>query len=1401
MAQLKPEIASIFNRNPLVFYLNGTKIELQEPNPQWTLLDFIRSQHDLKGTKLGCGEGGCGACTVVVQTFNRGASSRGRIRHLAVNACLFPLIGVVGKHVITIEGLGHSENPHPLQERIAKLHGSQCGFCTPGIVMSLYALIRNSYDPESGEFTLSANDIELEGHLDGNLCRCTGYKPILQAARTFIVEDLKGKLSLPKTDEVGENELKADLPDVPYHSEQLPTRDLKKAFSCGRPGGCCRDTPSPGSCESVTSSGSATEANNSSSRNTESPLSSPDEKEKGNELSLNGQKTNHFATYIPHTELIFPPALRNFVKTPLYYGNNENIWLLPCTIDELLLIKEAYPGAKLVCGASETQIEVRFKDSSFPVSVYVSEIEELRYVQFPEDDEKLQDCDEIIIGGNTSLTDVENACQKLSRQLGQRGSVFEAMKKQLRYFAGRQIRNVASLAGNIVTASPISDINPLFVAANASLMIESKSGGKATLAMSDFFISYRTTKLPRDAIITGIRIPLPPRTSREVVKAYKQAKRKDDDIAIVTAAFRVRLSDDGVVTDVSLAYGGMAPLTIVTDKVMKYLIGKSWKNPTTLNESMKCLAAEFNLKYDVPGGMASYRRTLAISLFFRFWHEVVSDLKLGEVDPDLITEIHRGISSGSRDDYNPYEQKVVGKQIPHISALKQTTGEAEYIDDIPKQNRELFGAMVLSTRAHARLVEVDWRPALGPGLAVGYVDINSIPKDANLWGSVVKDEPLFADGEVFSHGQPIGLVYAETALQAQQAARAVKIVYEDLPAILTIDEAIEQNSFFPYGKMLKKGAAIEDKMEEIWSKCDRIFEGTTRIGGQEHFYLETNAALVIPNKEDRTYELWSSTQNSMETQEFVAQVTGVPSSRVNARVKRMGGAFGGKESRSVQLACLLAVAAKKEQRPMRCMLNRDEDMMTTGQRHPHQARWKVGTTSDGKLIALEADVYNNAGFSLDMSTAVMGRCLTHFDNCYEIPHVLLRGHVCRTNTHSNTAFRGFGGPQAMFFTETYMTAISEGLSIPIDDLRLRNLYKEGDRTPFLQKIDSDWHIPLLLTQIKEEANYEARKAAVDEFNRKHKYRKRGISLIPTKFGLSFATAIHLNQGAASVKIYADGSILLNHAGTEMGQGLYTKMIQIAAQELGVPVDSIFTQDTSSYQTANASPTAASSGSDLNGMAIKDACDQLNERLRPYREQFGQDAPMKIISTAAYKDRGVAISEIELDTLTGSHTVLRTDIKMDIGRSINPAIDYGQIEGAFIQGLGLFTMEESLWTASTGQLFTKGPSTYKIPTFGDIPQVFNVSVLRDVEGGWKGLRSVQSSKGVGEPPLFLGASVFFALREAVSVARGENEGKREGWNLDSPATGEKVRMAIGDEISKMGMVEKGAGEKGFFVTVA
>lgn len=504
--------------------------------------------------------------------------------------------------------------------------------------------------------------------------------------------------------------------------------------------------------------------------------------------------------------------------------------------------------------------------------------------------------------------------------------------------------------------------------------------------------------------------------------------------------------------------------------------------------------------------------------------------------------------------------------------------------------------------------------------------------------------------------------------------------------------------------------------------------------------------------------------------------------------------------------------------------------MTTGQRNPFQVHWKVGVSKDGMLQVLDADVYNNAGYSKDLSAAVMDRALTHMDNCYWIPHVHLRAHVCKTNTHSNTAFRGFGAPQGMYISESIMSAAADNLGISIDDLREKNLYKEGQLTPFLQRLE-DWHVPQILKQIREESDYDRRVKEVEEFNSTHKWKKRGICCIPTKFGLSFATAVHLNQAGALVHIYHDGSVLLAHGGTEMGQGLYTKMCQIAAQELNVSLDSIFTSETASNTVANTSPTAASSGSDLNGMAIQNACKQLNERLESYREKYGRDAPMKQLAHAAYLDRvnlsangfwkmpdvgflwgnyvdplpmyfyftqGAAISEVELDVLTGDHTVLRTDIKMDVGRSINPAIDYGQIEGAFVQGQGLFTMEESLWLTRGGQLFTRGPGTYKIPGFSDVPQDFRVSLLKGVP--WAKLRSIQSSKGIGEPPLFLGATVLFALREAVKAARKEMavEGEREKvLALDSPATPERLRLAVGDRIVKWAMVEAKEGEKGFF----
>ena len=1336
----------------LRFYLNGSKVTLDTADPEITLLEYLRGI-GLTGTKLGCAEGGCGACTVVISQYN---PTRRKIYHASANACLAPLVSVDGKHVVTVEGIGDVKNPHPAQERIAMGNGSQCGFCTPGIVMSLYALLRNHESP---------TEHEVEEAFDGNLCRCTGYRPILDAAQSF-------------------------------SNEKACSKSTENGGS-----GCCMENGTEGGCCKMKNGANGAE--------------------RGESEPIKRFTPPNLKEYSPDTELIFPPALRRHEYRPLAFGNKRKRWFRPATLKQLLEIKSANPSAKLIGGSTETQIETKFKAMNYSASVYVGDIAELRGYHFNED--------HIEIGGNVILTDVEKIMKDALEVYGkQRGQPFMAILDQLRYFAGRQIRNVGTPAGNLATASPISDLNPVFVSVNATLVAKSLDK-TVELPMSDFFKGYRTTALPADAVIASIRIPVA-REEGEYMRAYKQAKRKDDDIAIVNAALRVSLSDDNVVQSIDVVYGGMAPTTVAAKKTMRFLQGKPWLHPKLLEDAMNTLEEDFDLRFGVPGGMASYRRSLALSFFYRFYHETIREIdsKNRNPDSDAIQDIERDISSGKRDHDATlaYEKKVMGKEQPHVAALKQCSGEAQYTDDIPVQKNELFGVLVLSTKAHAKLKSVDPDPAFELPGVVEYVDHHDLasPK-ANWWGAPNCDEVFFAIDEVHTAGQPIGMILADTAKHAEAGARAVKIDYEELPAILTIEEAIEKDSFYPHYRFIENGDS-----EKAFKEADHVFEGVVRMGGQEHFYLETQACACIPKPEDGEMEVWSSTQNPAETQAYVAAVTGVAANKITTRVKRMGGGFGGKETRSIQLAGIVATAANKTKRPVRCMLNRDEDVATSGQRHPFLARWKVGVNKDGKLLALDADVYCNGGHTQDLSGAVVERSLTHIDGVYKIPHVHVRGRVAKTNTVSNTAFRGFGGPQGMFISETYMEEVADHLGIPVEELRRRNMYKPNDTTHFNQRLQ-DWHIPLMYDQVMTESAYADRRAAITAFNESHRWKKRGLSIIPTKFGISF-TALWLNQAGALVHIYHDGSVLVAHGGTEMGQGLHTKMTMVAAEALGVPLASVHISETSTQTVANTSSTAASASSDLNGYAIWDACSQLKARLAPYYTKLGADAPLRTIAHAAYFDRvnlsaqgfyktpdlgyvwgenrgqmffyftqGVAAAEVEVDTLTGAWTCRRADLTMDVGRSINPAIDYGQIEGAFVQGMGLFTMEESLWLRSTGNLFTKGPGAYKIPGFRDVPQVMNVSLLKDVE--WENLRTIQRSRGVGEPPLFMGSSVFFAIRDALKAARRQwekTEGESGVLSLWSPATVERIRLACNDPLVERARVEPREGEKSFFVTI-
>ena len=563
-----------------------------------------------------------------------------------------------------------------------------------------------------------------------------------------------------------------------------------------------------------------------------------------------------FIEYNPETQLIFPPALRKHEFRPLAFGNKRKKWYRPVTLEQLLKIKSAHPSAKVIGGSTETQIEIKFKGMQYTASVYVGDIAELRQYALK--------TDHVEIGGNVVLTDLEDICMKAVAHYGPtRGQPFKAIHKQIRYFAGRQIRNVGTPAGNLATASPISDLNPVFVATNTVLVARSLEG-ETEIPMAEFFKGYRMTALPPAAVIASLRIPVA-RETGEFLRAYKQAKRKDDDIAIVNAALRVSLDVGHQIESVSLIYGGMAPTTLAAKEAMNYLKGKTWTDPATLEGTMDALGKDFDLRFGVPGGMATYRKSLALGFFYRFYNEVLSELKVTnlDIDQDVQIEIERAISTGKKDHdaTQAYQQRLVGKANPHLAALKQCTGEAQYTDDIPVQKNELYGVMILSSKAHAKILDVDVSPAMELPGVVNWVDRHDLPNpEANWWGAPNCDETFFAIDEVFSHGQPIGMILADSAKHAEAGARAVKVQYEDLPAIFTIEEAIAKESYFPHYRYINKGNA-----EGAFQAADHVFSGVVRMGGQEHFYLETNACVVIPKPEDGEMEVWSSTQNPAET--------------------------------------------------------------------------------------------------------------------------------------------------------------------------------------------------------------------------------------------------------------------------------------------------------------------------------------------------------------------------------------------------------------------------------------------------------------------------------------------------------------------------------------------------------
>jgi len=732
---------------------------------------------------------------------------------------------------------------------------------------------------------------------------------------------------------------------------------------------------------------------------------------------------------------------------------------------------------------------------------------------------------------------------------------------------------------------------------------------------------------------------------------------------------------------------------------------------------------------------------------------------------------------------------MIGKPLPHESARGHVTGEALYTDDLLGRFPNLLHAWpVTAPYAHARVKRLDAAPALDEPGVVTTLDAADAPGEADS-GPTRHDEPLFPS-EVMFHRQPIAWVLGETLDAAQRGAARVHVEYEPLPAVLTIQQAIDAGSFLSDTFRLARG-----DVSRIDSSAVRI-DGALSIGGQEHFYLETQAAVAWVD-EAGGVAVHSSTQHPAETQEIIARVLGVQRNQVTVECLRMGGAFGGKEVQANVWAAIAALGAWKTGHPVRVRLTRELDMALTGKRHPYLIRYSAGFSSTGQIEALQIAFFSDGGWSLDLSAPIMWRSLFHCDNAYYLPNVEATGRVCRTHKTSQTAFRGFGGPQAMVAIEDILAQAAQRLSIPADVVRERNFYREGQTTHYGQTVVDAGRIDRIWSELKETGKFDARRAEVAAFNAQHEEAKRGIAITPAKFGISF-TATFYNQGGALVLIYRDGTVQVNHGGTEMGQGLFTKIRQVAADTLGVDAERIRLMPTRTDKVPNTSATAASAGTDLNGAAVADACQQLRSRLDAVAAGLAGDVPFEALCEAAYLQRvplfaqgfyrtpdihfdpatgrgkpfhyfayGAAVSEVEVDRFTGAYRVRRVDILQDVGDSISPVIDRGQVEGGFLQGVGWLTLEELLWD-DQGRLATAGASTYKLPSWSEMPADFRVSFLCDARQS----AVIFGSKAVGEPPLMLAISVREAIREAVAAF-----GAGEIVTFDSPATPERVFFAV------------------------
>lgn len=1361
-------------KNELIFWLNGVRVEIADPDPTVRLTDYLH-QVGLTGTKVSCGQGGCGACTVMLSH----QLSDGTPLHRPINGCLRLLCTLDGMLVTTTEGIGSvHKGLDPTQICIAKYNGSQCGFCTPGFVMNTHAFLQQHPSPTQQE---------IEDIYGGNLCRCTGYRPILQSMRTFACD---------------------------YDAEADKTQK-------------CLIDPT------------------------------------------------FYVNFKKELTKINLKDLPRYDPTPraLHFKNSHLEYYRPLTLAEVHRLKK-----KCVSEVGRQNVKIIFGNTAS--GVYQNEHPKcLIDISFIPELKKKEERDSgLFVGAAVTIQELIDFTGDVIKKQPENKTVgLKEFKRHAVYIAGLQVRSAGSIAGNIFMTRDHADHGIPFpsdlytVLATLGTMInigsQEYTGGSKDFSLAEM---PAIPDLPEDAVILSFYIPYTP--PHEYVQTYRIARRVQMAHPIVNAGFRFRLKDNAQIEEASIVYGGLASLNSRAPKTEQFLIGKAI-DKETLKSALGVLkkeVKEMTIPMEEEGMSTEYRLQLAENFFYKFFLHIANAVK-----PELVNSIcksaanHdvRPISTGTQEYYEYPELFPLTQPIVKKSAFVQASGEAKYTYDMGLPQGGLHGVMVKSTKPHAKFFFTKQTADLNelkrllikkfPGFK-DLITVADIPKNGSKFVGLGDDDPVFCDSVVTSVGNPIGMAVADTLATAYRAVSFIEkecIAYEDLNSIITIEKAIKEDAQMP---MIRKAAnpdediqqriptVTRDGSNEEWLKNPKkpmpgtdVVSGVFRTSSQAHFYLETMCALAIPDAYDQM-TVYSSTQNPNGTQATIARALGVNLNQITVRIEQIGGGFGGKQHRANITGAQAAVAAYKMRLPVRLVYDRSTDMQAVGKRHPYLGEYHVAYTPDGIIKGMRIDLNSDAGDTYDCTFAVLDSSLLNIDQAYFVETLQGNGKVYRTNKASNTAFRTFGVVQAWAIVENAIEHVAFELSKKLgrkvlpEEIRYKNMYRNGtedsyDMTHFGQKLDF-CNIRTIWDDLYKSSDFEKRQKEVEKFNKENRWRKRGIVMVPQKHGIGFTEPRgSLNASSALVTInMADASVFIYQGGVEMGQGLYTKLGQLAANTLGIPIEYIRIGGNNTNAIANCPPTAASTGFDLCGGAVEKACRTLRTRLENLCRDLEQFTPhsriedwrtkwqekwkeivfqawfQRVNLSAAelykvphykgpternpkgkpflYYAYGAAVTEVEIDVLTGEFKILRADAVCDVNKSPNPAIDIGQLEGGFVQGIGFATTEELIYDEE-GRLVTDNIWGYKPPCSKTIPIDFRMKLqpVDEVKNAREMLaeqQAVKSSKSFTESSLTLGASTYIALKQAVKEARKELTGKDEWLDMDLPMTCQRIQLLCG-----------------------